>query len=165
MFADDLQALRAAAFVVHQDDRGAELHPAPGQLRRIDDLREGEGSFKPGDLGVDDIPRLLVFAIPVALEGLQLLAQALRALGRHQDLLCQLALLRQFPHPDGHFQDQPREGLTVHLRLSDRGKAHAKVEYRDGMAEATLTLTGLPITQLHLVMGTLKETEGETLRR
>ncbi|WP_159401179.1 hypothetical protein [Streptomyces sp. NRRL B-24484] len=72
------------------------------------------------------------------------------------------ALLRQFPHPDGHFQDLPREGLTVHLRLSDQSKAHAKVETRDGMAEAALTLTGLTIAQLHLVLRTLKESAGDT---
>jgi hypothetical protein len=72
-----------------------------------------------------------------------------------------LALLQQFPHPDGHFADLPREGLTVHLRLSEQGKAHAKVETREGMAEVALALTGLTVTQLHLVLAALKSSEDD----
>ncbi|MFD9690157.1 hypothetical protein ACFWXO_30865 [Kitasatospora sp. NPDC059088] len=69
-------------------------------------------------------------------------------------------LLARFPHPDGHFRDDPREGLAVHFRLAPDGAVSAKAETRGTMEQVRLTLDHLTLRQLRRVLDALSVDDG-----
>ncbi|MFB7674066.1 hypothetical protein ACFC26_21905 [Kitasatospora purpeofusca] len=131
----------------------------PGYFEDPDRPRIGFNLDRPVDSLVRDLQRRFLAPYEDAFDrAVQAIHDRAVAGGGREELA--LALLRQFPHPDGHFCDLPREGLTVHLPLSDTGGAHAKMETRGGMEEVTVTLTGLTVPQLRLVLDALKGSDG-----
>ncbi|MFJ1757603.1 hypothetical protein [Kitasatospora sp. NPDC088134] len=119
----------------------------PGYFEDRDRPRPGMDLGRPLWMLVRDLRRRFLDPYEAAFErAVEALHGRAVAGGAREELA--RTLLRRFPHPQGHFADLPREGLTVHLPLSAAGEVHAKVETRDDMAKVSLTLTGLTVDQM-----------------